>query len=77
MTLEQALWVANQLPEIDKLRLIQQLMMNMELTTLTKLQQPKISSFGILANLGTAPSEAEIDQVRREMSAKSQQQRCI
>jgi len=69
MTLEQALWVANQLSEIDKLRLIQQLMQDMKLTSLAESQQPRSSSFGVLAHLGTAPSAAEIDAARQAMSA--------
>lgn len=69
MTLEQALSVANQLSEIDKLRLIRQLMMDIEPTRLAESKQRRISSLGILAHLGTAPSEAEMNEVRQEMSA--------
>jgi hypothetical protein len=75
MTLEQALSVANQLSEIDKLRLIRQLMMDFEPTRLTESnqstesKQPRISSLGILAHLGTSPSEEDIDNTRQEMCA--------
>jgi hypothetical protein len=69
MTLEQVLSAASQLNEIDKLRLIRQLIMDMELTNVAQPKQPRISSLGALAHLGTAPSEAEIDEVRREMCA--------
>jgi hypothetical protein len=34
-----------------------------------QVSQPRISSLGALAHLGSAPSEAEIDEVRREMCA--------
>lgn len=68
-TLEQVLVVVNQLSEIDKLRLIQQLIIDMDLTNLDRFQQSKISSFGVLAKFGKAPSETEIDQTRQEMYA--------
>lgn len=68
-TLEQVLIVVNQLSEIDKLRLVQQLIVEMDLTKLSRSQPSKISSFGVLAKLGKAPSESEIDQTRQEMYA--------
>jgi hypothetical protein len=69
MTLEQVLSVANQLSEVDKLRLIRQLMIGIEPTHLTESKQSRISSLGILAHLGTAPSEKDIDNMRQEMCA--------
>ncbi|MGG6264811.1 hypothetical protein ACQ4M3_01950 [Leptolyngbya sp. AN03gr2] len=68
-TLEQALLIANQLTEIDKLRLVQQLVMEIDLANLARSQQSKISSFGVFSQLGKAPSEIEIDQTRQEMYA--------
>jgi hypothetical protein len=69
MTLEQALSVANQLSGVDKLRLVRQLMMDIEPTHLAESKQSRISSLGILAYLGTAPSEEDIAHMRQEMCA--------
>jgi hypothetical protein len=77
MTLEQVLTVANQLSPIDKLNLVKQLMGTIEPTAMVYDRpeviggevQPRISSWGALAVLGTAPSAAAIDEVRQEMWA--------
>ena len=69
MTLEQVLTVANQLSPIDKLKLVKQLMGTLEPTAIVGEVKPKVSSWGALAALGTAPSAAEIDEVRQEMWA--------
>jgi hypothetical protein len=69
MTLEQVLTIANQLSPIDKFRLVQQVLSEIEPTSVTLPRQPKISSWGALSHLGPAPSEEEIDEIRREMCA--------
>jgi hypothetical protein len=69
MTLEQVLTVAKQLSPIDKLNLVKQLMGTIEPTAIGGEVQRRISSWGALAVLGTAPSAAVIDEVRQEMWA--------
>jgi hypothetical protein len=72
MTLEQVLTMASQLSPIDKLNLVKQLMGTIEPTAMVYdrpeviggAMQPRISSWGALAVLGTAPAAA-IDEVRQ------------
>lgn len=75
MTLEQALMVVDQLSVIDRLRLIEKMVPEIQRSisefSLAKenVVKPRVSSLGILAYLGNAPSEEEIDEVQREMWA--------
>jgi hypothetical protein len=74
MTLDQALMVANQLSLSDKLRLIQQLIVEIDAALIESsikltpqpIATPKVSSWGALAHLGPAPSEEDIDSMRQE-----------
>jgi hypothetical protein len=69
MTLEQVLTIANQLSPIDKFRLVQQVLSEIEPASVYSPVQTKTSSWGALAHLGNAPSAEEIDENRREMFA--------
>jgi hypothetical protein len=70
MTLEQALTVVEQLSPGDQLRLIERMVPGIQRSISdVSLVKPRVSSLGILAHLGSAPSEEEIDEVRREMWA--------
>ncbi|MBD2329572.1 hypothetical protein [Alkalinema sp. FACHB-956] len=59
---------AHQLSPIEQLRLVRQLVGDMEAAMSAGERQPRVSSLGALAHLGQAPSEEEIDKVRREMA---------
>ena len=67
MTLQEVLQLAKQLTPIDKVRLIQQLTPDLEREFSQIKPQPKKSLLGLCANLGKAPSAAEIDNARSEM----------
>ena len=70
MTLEQALTVVEQLSPRDQLRLIERMVPGIQRSISdVSVVEPRVSSLGILAHLGSAPSEEEIDEVRREMWA--------
>ncbi len=67
MTLQEVLQLAKQLTPIDKVRLIQQLTPDLERELSQIKPQPKKSLLGLCADLGTAPSETEIDRTRNEI----------
>ncbi len=67
MTLQEVLKLAKQLSPIDKVRLIQQLTPDLERELSETKPQPKKSLLGLCADLGKAPSEAEIDRTRNEI----------
>lgn len=67
MTLQEILALAKQLSPIDKVRLIQQLTPDLERELSQTKPQPKKSLLGLCADLGKAPSEAEIDRTRNEI----------
>ena len=70
MTLEQALTVVEQLSPGDRLRLIERMVPGIQRSIPdVSLSKPRVSSLGMLAHLGSAPSEEDIDEVRREMLA--------
>ena len=63
MTLQEVLQLARQLTPIDKVRLIQQLTPDLERELSQIKPQPRKSLLGLCADLGKAPSEAEIDEI--------------
>lgn len=67
MTLQEVLQLAKQLTPIDKVRLIQQLTPDLERELSQAKPQPKKSLLGLCADLGKAPSAAEIDNARSEI----------
>jgi hypothetical protein len=67
MTLEQVLQLAKQLSLSDKVRLIEQLAPEIQRELPPNHSQPRRSLWGICADLGTAPSAAEIDDARRDI----------
>ena len=69
MTLEQVLQLAKQLSLSDKVRLIEQIAPEIQRELPPNHSQPRRSLWGICADLGTAPTAAEIDQVRRDVWA--------
>ncbi|MCB0112834.1 MAG: hypothetical protein KDD84_02035 [Caldilineaceae bacterium] len=70
ITLEQVLVLAQRLQPVDQARLLTKLAVEVELTlekaSPTKSTEHK-SLRGLLSDLGTAPSTADIDEVQREM----------
>ncbi len=67
MTLQEVLQLAKQLTPIDKVRLIQQLTPDLERELSETKPKPKKSLLGLCADLGQAPSAAEIDRTRNEV----------
>jgi hypothetical protein len=69
VSLEQAIRVAKQLTPLEKVRLIEQIIPDLAapLETLSRTPRPLRSAYGICADLGTAPSAEEIDDLRREL----------
>jgi hypothetical protein len=65
ITLDTVLELASQLSTSDQLRLVARLS-----HALADREAPRpTSTYGLLAHLGPAPSEEDIDEVRREMLA--------
>ena len=67
MTLQEILQLAKQLSPIDTVRLIQQLTPDLARELSETKPQPKKSLLGLCADLGKAPSEAEIDRTRTDI----------
>lgn len=65
--LEDALQLALELSPLDKVRLMKQVASTLEQELAQGEVKPLPSLYGALADLGTAPSAEEIDEVRREM----------
>jgi hypothetical protein len=66
VTLEQALDVVKQLSPVDKARLIERIVPDIERELAAMPSSPRTSLYGLCADLGAAPSAAEIDQARSE-----------
>jgi hypothetical protein len=64
---EEVLRLARQLSPLDKLRLIEGVIPELEAAVKTGKPKPLKSLYGALADLGPAPSAEDIDEVRREM----------
>jgi len=69
VTLEQVVSLARQLPPLEKIRLIEQIAPEIERDMLSQRPLKRKSLLGLCADLGSAPSAKEIDEVRREMWA--------
>ncbi|AFY81752.1 hypothetical protein [Oscillatoria acuminata] len=74
MTLEQVLQLAKQLSLSDKVRLIEQLALEIQRELPPTDSQPRRSLWGLCADLGTAPSAEEIDEARRDVWGSSVQE---
>ena len=66
VTLEEALDVVKQLSPVDKARLIERIVPDIERELAAMPPAPRKSLYGLCADLGTAPSAEEIDQARSE-----------
>jgi hypothetical protein len=66
VTLEEALNLVKQLSPVDKARLIERIVPDIERELMATPPAPRKSLWGLCANLGPAPSAEEIDQARRE-----------
>ena len=64
-TLDAVLSLARRLPARDQLRLVARLAESLAGREVSDLPAPSLA--GLLADLGPAPSEEDIDEVRREM----------
>ena len=68
VTLEQVLPLATQLSLVDKVRLIEKITPQITLDLEAREPHPR-SLWGLCADLGSAPSMEDIEEVRREMWA--------
>lgn len=68
VTLEQVVALARQLPPLEKIRLIERIVPEIERDIMD--QKPLKSLLGLCADLGPAPSAEDIDQIRQEMWAR-------
>jgi hypothetical protein len=66
VTLEQALDVVKHLSPVDKARLIERILPDIERALAALPRGPRTSLWDLCADLGTAPSAEEIDQARRQ-----------
>lgn len=64
MTFEQVLNMVKQLSLIDKVRLIERIAPEIEQELTVTSPTPRKSLWGLCADLGTAPSAEDIDEVR-------------
>jgi hypothetical protein len=65
MTLEEVLNLVKQLSLVDKVRLIERVAPEIEKELVAARPIPRQSLWGLCADLGTAPSATEIDEIRR------------
>jgi len=68
-TLEQVVSLARQLPPVEKIRLIERMVPEIERDMLGQRPPRRKSLLGLCADLGPAPSAEDIDEIRREMWA--------
>ena len=66
MTVEQLISAINQLPPRERLQVIARVLPGLE-RELPDGRKPKRSLWGLCADLGAAPSAAEIEELRKEM----------
>jgi hypothetical protein len=66
VTLEEALGLVKRLSPLDKARLIERIVPDIERELATAQPGPRKSLWGLCADLGPAPSAEEIDQARQE-----------
>jgi hypothetical protein len=71
ITLEQVVAMAQRLPALEKIRLIERIAPEIEqyLREGMNTTKPRRSLLGLCADLGPAPSAKDIDDIRREMWA--------
>ena len=69
VTLEQVVSLARRLPPLGKIRLIEQMAPEIERDILGQRPVRRRSLLGLCADLGSAPSAGEIDEIRHEMWA--------
>jgi hypothetical protein len=67
-SLDEAVEMVRKLSPLDQLRLVEQVIASLK-PTFTEKRGRKKSLYGLCADLGTAPSAEEIDEVRREVWA--------
>ena len=68
-TLEQVVSLARQLPPVEKVRLIERMVPEIERDILGQRPLKRRSLLGLCADLGPAPSTEDIEEIRREMWA--------
>jgi hypothetical protein len=68
-TLEQVVSLARQLPPVEKIRLIERMVPEIERDMLGQRLPKRRSLLGLCADLGPAPSAEDIDEIRHEMWA--------
>ncbi|MFQ5812303.1 MAG: hypothetical protein ACE5I2_03805 [Anaerolineae bacterium] len=68
-TLEQVVSLARQLPPVEKIRLIERLVPEIERDMLGQRPPRRKSLLGLCADLGPAPSAEDIVEIRHEMWA--------
>jgi len=68
-TLEQVVSLARQLPPVEKIRLIERMVPEIERDMLGQRPLKRKSLLGLCADLGPAPSVEDIDEIRHEMWA--------
>jgi hypothetical protein len=68
-TLEQVVSLARQLPPVEKIRLIERMVPEIERDMLGQRPLKRKSLLGLCADLGPAPSTEDIDEIRHEMWA--------
>jgi len=66
VTLKEALDLVKQLSPLDKARLIERIVPDIERELMTTRPTARKSLWGLCADLGPAPSAEEIDEARRE-----------
>ena len=67
MTFEQIVALAKQLSPVEKLQLMEKVLPDLETFVQGKQPPNPPSRYGCLADLGPAPSEKDIEEVRRDM----------
>jgi hypothetical protein len=70
MTLEEVLSLVKQLSLVDKVRLIERVAPEIERDLIVRQTLPRRSLWGLCADLGQAPSAADVDQVRQDEWAR-------
>jgi hypothetical protein len=68
-TLNEVFALVDDLSPLDKVRLMEKIATSLKVNIREEFQQPIESMYGICADLGTAPSAEDIDEVRREIWA--------
>ncbi len=67
MTFEQIVALAKQLSPVEKLHLVERVIPDLEALVQGSQSAKPASLYGALADLGSAPSAKDIDEIRRDM----------